>query len=156
MSMKPMDPSTINWELFTVGIELSGSVVAGAEPDPGILQWSGSAQYAVSAEDYDEQDRRQADGTVQWDTAIAAGRALSLRDQDEDFAHWTVLLMNGVVVDQYMATCSIPDALDTMTADYGALAAVFQGNDLHPDLLEMVEGIGGRVVLIDRVRLAPA
>jgi hypothetical protein len=154
--MQPMDRSTIDWQSFTVEVELSGSIVAGAEPDPGVLGWSGSAQYLVGAEDYDEPDYPQPGSAPVWGAAITKGRALSLRHQDEDCAYWTVLQMSGVVVDPYLAASSITDELDGMSADYGALSAIFSGNELHPDLLEMVEGIGTRAVLIDRVNIAPA
>ncbi|WP_457844692.1 hypothetical protein [Nocardia gipuzkoensis] len=152
-----MDMNQIDWQLFTVDVDLSvGSIVAGADPDPGIISWSGSAEYLVGAEEYDEKDYPEPGSAPRWEAAVADGRALSLRQQDDDFARWTVLQMSGVMVDLFMTTSSIPNELDGMSADHGALAAIFDGNELHPDLLQMVEGIGSRAILIDRARVAPA
>ncbi|MEU1983278.1 hypothetical protein [Nocardia sp. NPDC019395] len=148
--------SRIDWQFFTVDIELSGSIVADAEPDPGILMCSGSAWYHVSAEDYDEEDYPEPEQAPQWDAAVAKGYAFSLRNQDDDFAQWQVLTMCGVIVDPYLASGSIPDELDGMSADYGSLARLFSGNELHPDLLDMIEGAGTRAILIDRANLAVA
>ncbi|WP_406276967.1 hypothetical protein OH799_07160 [Nocardia sp. NBC_00881] len=148
--------TTIEWQFFTVDIHLSGSIVADAEPDPGILSWSGSAWYHVSAEDYDDEDYPELDQPPRWEAAVTKGYALSLRDQDEDFAHWKVLAMHGVVVDPYLASSSIPRELDGISADYGSLARILSGNELHPDLLDMIEGAGSRAILIDRVGMAPA
>lgn len=148
--------SDMDWQLFTVDSHLSGSIVADAEPDPGVLMWSGSAWYHVSAEDYDEEDYPEPDRAPRWDAAVEKGYALSLRNQDEDFAQWQVLTMEGVIIDLYTASTSIPDELDGMSADFGSLARIFIDNEFHPDLLETIEGFGSRAILIDRVHLAAA
>lgn len=148
--------TTVDWKLFTVDITLSGSIAAGAEPDPGILSWSGSAWHHMSAEDYDDEDYPEPGRPPRWEAAITKGYALSLRHLDDDFAQWEVLTMHGVLTDPFLASGSIPSELDALSADYDSLARIFSGNDLHPDLLEMIEGAGSRAILIDRVRLAPA
>ncbi|MEV5837646.1 hypothetical protein [Nocardia sp. NPDC052112] len=52
-----MELSTgIDWQNFTVDITMNGTIVANAEPDPGVLSWSGSAWYHVSSEDYAAED----------------------------------------------------------------------------------------------------
>ncbi|WP_063002618.1 N-acetyltransferase [Nocardia mikamii] len=152
-----MDLNTIDWSMFTVDVDLSASIVGNADTDPGIHTWWGSARYLVGAEAYDDEDRSDTDSSPRWNAAIDKGFALSIDgDHDEDYAQWTVLSMNGVIVDKYLMTHSIPNELDGMSADYGSMATIFRGNDFHPDLLEMIEGFGGRTILIDRAAIAPA
>ncbi|MFF0546712.1 MULTISPECIES: hypothetical protein [Nocardia] len=153
--MERVDLDQVSWALFSVDVELNGSIVR-ADSDPGVIQWSGSARYTVGAEDYDEQDFPEGEDAPRWDTAIAKGRALSLHEQQQDYACWSVLQMSGVLVDLGTLVGDVVEQLDSISADYEAFSPVFAGNELHPDLLEMVEGFGNRVVLIDRVNLAPA
>lgn len=122
--------SNIDWQLFTVDSDLSGSIVVGAEPDPGVLMWSGSAWYHVSAEDYDEEDYPEPDRAPWWDAAVEKGYAFSLRNQDEDFAQWQVLTMDGVIVDlspirtwsrTHCPSCSTTPRSNTTAEPYSGL-----------------------------------
>ncbi|WP_410874725.1 hypothetical protein [Nocardia sp. A7] len=153
--MERVDLDRVHWESFSVDVELKGSIVR-ADSDPGVIVWSGSAHYMAGVEDYDEQDFSDGNDVPRWDAAIEKGRALFLREEDEDLARWSVLQMSGVLVDLVTTIGSVVDQLDSMSADYEAFSPVFADNELHPDLLEVVEGVGNRAVLIDRVNLAPA
>ncbi len=142
--MTPSGP--IDWTCFAVHFEISGPVICDHR-DPGILHWSGNANYTMAI-----------DGGADWrpdeGTALSVAR---IDDGPDPSAEWTVLRMHGLMVDPLLVEGSIRRLLDEISEDYDHFSVLFGHNDFHPDLMETIEGVlGSRAVLIDRVHMAPA
>lgn len=134
----------IDWTSFAVEVDISGPVV-GEYSDPGMLHWSGRATYTVAVED-------GADWRPDADMALSVARD----DDGQDlYSKWTVLTMHGLTVDPFTVEDSIPRLLDEVSEDFAHFGVLFAGNDFAPELTAVIEGLGSRSVLIDRVRMAP-
>ncbi|WP_062993794.1 hypothetical protein [Nocardia anaemiae] len=143
--MTPCDP--VDWTCFSIHTEISGPVV-GDYRDPGMLPWSGHAIYTVTG----------GSGTDPQHSDQALGLSVSRTDDEgEPRSEWTVLTMHGLIVDPFIVEDSILRLLDELSADYDHFRVLFDGNDFHPELMDMIDGgLGSRAVLIDRARVAPA
>jgi len=142
-------------ELSNVRLSVHGeAALVGADAtDPATMDWWGSATLTVWTDD------ECVSTSGPW--YDAAGVALSARDAGEGARELDILQASGLVVDLWRVE-DVVDALDARSSDYEHFVPVFGGPgrfghvELHPELEAMLEPGGGRVVIVDRVRLAPA
>jgi hypothetical protein len=106
-----------------------------------------------------ETDSEPGDTEIPWHAAKDV--ALSIADKAPDERELTILEANGLRVDLH-EVLDVFDALDARSADYANFMPMFRHSDtfgvvdLVPELDEKLVCGGGEVVIIDRVRLAPA
>ncbi|GAB3713392.1 hypothetical protein GCM10027598_20690 [Amycolatopsis oliviviridis] len=128
------------------------NLVGGDETDPGTSDWWASATVRVLP------DEDEADGINPWHEI--EGTALSTKPSD-DSLEIKIFEANGLTVDLQRVE-GVHDALDARSEDYAKFIPLFGGRDqfgfvtLRDDLEDEVESLGSHVVIIDRVRLAPA
>ncbi|HEY5988569.1 MAG TPA: hypothetical protein VIV12_19635 [Streptosporangiaceae bacterium] len=140
-------------QLTDVRLEVGGEAsLAGSDADdPGTMDWWGEATLSVWPEDDDS-------STAWWDHS---GTALSTAAMDGGGRKLTVLRACGLIVNLW-AVENVYDALDARSQDYAGFLPMFgqRGSfgqvELAPELDDMLGLGGGRVVILDRVRLAPA
>ncbi len=140
-------------QLTDIRLEVGGEAsLAGADvDDPGTMDWWGEATLSVWPED-DESC------TTWWDHN---GTALSVADIDGGGRKLQVLRACGLIVDLWGVE-NVYDALDARSQDYADFLPMFgqRGSlgqaELASELDDMLEPGGGRVVILDRVWLAPA
>jgi len=146
---------TLLTELRNVRLSVNGeaSLVGADATDPATMDWWGRATLMVWTD-----DERAATSGPWYD---AAGVAMSAREADEGGREFDILHASGLIVDLWRVE-DVVDALDARSSDYEHFAPVFADRgrfgetELHPELEEMLEPGGSRVVIVDRVRLAPA
>ncbi|MFF6790790.1 hypothetical protein ACFY9C_17135 [Streptomyces filamentosus] len=128
----------------------SASLVASdAHDDPATLEWSCRAVLPVWEPDDEEAEADNA-------RLLAPGVSLAQSSRGED-QELTILTMSGLTVDLGRVG-SIYVSLDARDADYEHFTPLFDKSGdlgLHPDLEEGLVS-GEQVVIIDRVRIAPA
>lgn len=121
----------------------------GGEEDPGALDWWGEATITV---DPDEEDDGPDDG---WWHQEGATLDKTVTDTGLKL---TILRACGLLVDLSRVK-NVYDALDARSADYEVFCSLFEGPrkpELVEELQEELATFGPAVVLVDRVRLAPA
>jgi hypothetical protein len=148
---------TLRSQLEGIQLETSGRahLVGADETDPGTCDWWAKANLPTWPED-------RIDGDDAWEEAD--GVALAREEVGDGQVDLTVLRMNGLTVDPWRVGTvgGIYDALDARSADYEHFVPLFRNGSvasgyLNPKLDEQLEAAGGtRVVIIDRVTLAPA
>ncbi|MFI8931524.1 hypothetical protein ACIG3E_28095 [Streptomyces sp. NPDC053474] len=128
----------------------SASLVASdAHDDPATLEWHCRAVLPLWQPDDEETEAANA-------RLLAPGVSLAQSSHDEG-QELTVLSMSGLTVDLWRVG-SVYVSLDARDADYAHFMPLFEeteGLGLHPDLEEGLVS-GDQVVIIDRVRIAPA
>lgn len=121
----------------------------GGEEDPGAMDWWGEATITMyPGEEDDEPD------AIWWERE---GVALEKAVVDGNLM-LTVLRASGLLVDLSRVK-NVYDALDARSADYTVFCPMFDGPgnpELVQELQERLASFGSQVVLVDRVRLAPA
>lgn len=128
----------------------SASLVASdAQDDPATLEWRCRAVLPLGEPDDDEAEA---------DHARLLARGVSLAQSSHgEHQELTILAMSGLTLDLWRIG-NVYESLDSRDADYEHFAPLFDksGNlGLHSDLEECLVG-GSQVVIIDRVRIAPA
>ncbi|MEV0049468.1 hypothetical protein AB0H34_03105 [Saccharopolyspora shandongensis] len=145
-------------ELEYVELHVSGKTsLAGSDlTDPGVMDWSATASIYVLCEDDtpgSEPDRawQAAEGIALSTTNRPGGEGLDL----------TILEANGITIDLAQVE-DVFDALDARSQDDAHFIPLFGARDqfgfveLAEELEDTLEPGGTRVVILDRVRLAPA
>ncbi len=141
-------------QLEHVQLEVNGraDLVGADETDPGTMDWWAVATIRIWT------DSEPDDTEIPW--RAAKDVALSIVDKAPGERELTILEANGLRVD-LQEVLDVFDALDARSGDYANFIPMFADTrtlgfvDLVPELDEKLEG-GGEVVIIDRVRLAPA
>jgi hypothetical protein len=136
---------------FTIGGE--AALVGADTDDPGTMDWWGSA--TISEWPFDDEDRLDPEKLKQ------SGVALSTEDVGDGGLKMTILAAHGLMIDLWRVQ-NIYDALDARSEDYANFIPMF-GERGHYGELGLVEELedslepgGNQVVILDRVRLAPA
>ncbi|MFG2533588.1 hypothetical protein [Streptomyces sp. NPDC048516] len=128
----------------------SASLVASdAHDDPATLEWHCRTVLPLWEPDDEETEADNA-------RLLAPGVSLAQSSRGED-QELTILAMSGLTVDLWRVG-SIYASLDSRDADYAHFMPLFEkAGDLglHPDLEEGLVS-GDQIVIIDRVRIAPA
>lgn len=146
-------------QLEDVQLHVDGtSYLVGADlTDPGAMDWHARATlYALP-----DNDRPGADPVLAWNDA--AGIALSsTKISDHDGLELTILRANGITIDLEQVE-DVFDALDSRGQDEADFLPLFSGNrdgfgftELAAEIENSLEPGGNQVVILDRVRLAPA
>jgi len=146
----PGDLSSIR---FTVGGE--AALVGSDIDDPGTMDWYGSAsisEWPFNGDDGDDLNpERRKQNSVALSTETIGDGGLKV----------TILQANGLVIDLWRVQ-DIYDALDARSEDYANFIPMFgqRGRYGELELVEELENLlepgGTQVVIVDRVRLAPA
>jgi hypothetical protein len=146
---------TLRDQLADVRLDVSGqaSVTGTDMTDPGTMDWRGKATISVWP------DEELDDDTAPWWEHSDA--ALSAADIDGGGRRLTILQANGLTVDLWHVE-DVYNALDARSQDYADFLPAFGDHgrygqvDLAAELEARLEPGGSRVVILDRVRLAPA
>lgn len=123
-----------------------------AADDPGTMDWWATATVSVWPEE---------DGDAAGEWWAAEGGGLRVHDRGGGERELVVLQACGLTVDLWRVD-DVMDTLDARSGDDEHFAGMFGDRggfgdvELHPDLEQMLEPGGSRVVIVDRVRLAPA
>lgn len=139
-------------ELEFANIEVSGRscLVGTDETDPGTMDWWARVTLTASDEDSDQSDWTKADGAT-------LGKAKGAPEAGE----FTIFEASGLRIDRE-AVGDVSEALDARSEDYAKFIPLFAGTrsfgfvDLIEQFEDEIEGASGEVLIIDRVRLAPA
>ncbi|MBE1467427.1 hypothetical protein [Kibdelosporangium phytohabitans] len=157
MTHHSAEPDGLRESLLTqlehVQLRLHGeaALVGADETDPGTLDWNASAYISIFA-DEDE-------GNHPWHAAD--GVALARTTRNSDHTELVMFEADGLIVDLQHVD-DVFDALDARSQDYADFIPIFGRThsfgilNLVSDLEETLEPGGNRVVIVDRVRLAPA
>jgi len=129
----------------------SASLVGRDETDPGTLDWHAAATISVWPEDKDLDEP--------WHSV--PDLALSTTNHPDGARELSILEAEGLVIDLGQVE-DVFEALDARSQDYEHFHPMFGDTstlgfqDLAPELEDSLEAVGSCVVIIDRVRLAPA
>jgi hypothetical protein len=140
-------------EWVELHLNSQANLVGSDESDPGAMEWwAGATVRVLPAED-------EADGIEPW--YKAEGATFSAKRLDEESTDVTIFEASGLTIDLQHVD-DVHDALDARSEDYAQFIPLFGGRDqfgfvtLRDDLEDQIESVGAHVVIIDRVRLAPA
>lgn len=146
-------PGDLSRIRFTVGGEVA---LDGADTnDPGTMDWWGTA--SISEWPFDDEDEDALDP----EKLTSSGFALSTDELGGGGLKMTVLQAHGLIIDLWSVQ-DIYAALDARSQDYAGFIPMFgeQGEygevELAEELEESLVDGGNQVVILDRVRLAPA
>jgi len=121
--------------------------------DPGTMDWRGTA--SISAWPFDDEDDLDAEKLRK------TGFALSVEDIGDGGLRMTILQAHGLLIDLWRVQ-DVYSALDARSQDYANFLPMF-GDQGDYGEVELAEGLeeslnpgGSQVVILDRVRLAPA